>query len=146
MEYSKTGLQLTESFESCRLSAYQDSGGKWTIGWGTTYYPNGKPVQCGDTITQLQADSYIIQKYDDISYFLNRLLLVPVTQQEFDALCDFIYNVGTENFAHSSLLRYINSSNFTEAANEFDKWDHVNGSVVAGLLRRRQAETQEFNS
>lgn len=146
MEYSKTGLQLTESFESCRLSAYQDSGGKWTIGWGTTYYPNGKPVQRGDTITQLQADSYIIQKYDDISYFLNRLLLVSVTQQEFDALCDFIYNVGTENFAHSSLLRYINSSNFTEAANEFDKWDHVNGKEVAGLLRRRQAETQEFDS
>jgi len=148
VEYSKTGLQFTEQFESCRTSAYSDIGGVPTIGWGTTIYPNGSPVKLGDTCTIVEADNWLMWKVQQIVDKLNRLLLNPnsLTQSQFDALVDFTYNVGLFNFQHSTLLRLINAGNLQAAANEFEKWDHVNGKEVAGLLRRRLEEKQEFQS
>jgi lysozyme len=149
-QYSRTGLELTKQFESCRLSAYQDQRGVWTIGWGTTYYPSGRRVQPGDTCTQLQADSWLMQAVQHSELVVNRALTVQaataLTQEEFDAVVDFVYNVGSQNFLGSTLLRFLNLNDFAAAANEFEKWDHVNGVEVAGLLRRREAEEKEFDS
>jgi lysozyme len=142
MEYSKSGLQLTERFESCKLTAYQDTGGVWTIGWGHT----GPEVVAGLTITQEQADAWLA---DDTEYAVdavNYLVTVPLTQAEFDALVDFVYNVGRANFFKSTLLAKLNAQDYAGAAAEFDRWDHVGGKVVAGLLRRREAEKQEFET
>jgi lysozyme len=77
---------------------------------------------------------------------VNNLVNVPLTQGQFDALVDFVYNLGVGNFESSTLLRDLNAGDMDAAANEFDKWDHVSGQVVAGLLRRREAETKEFQA
>lgn len=139
MKYSKGGYHLTESFESCRLVAYQDQGGVWTIGWGHTFQ-----VYEGMTCTQAQADMWLLDDILRFEYAVNRLVTAPLTQDEFDALVDFTFNLGVSNFAHSTLLRYLNSRNYQGAAEEFHKWDYVAGHHCAGLLRRRLAEAAEF--
>jgi lysozyme len=141
MEYSKTGLQLTESFEGCRTTAYQDSVGRWTIGYGHTL-----GVSQGDTVTQPQAEELLNEDIAWAVRVVNAMVRVQLTQPEFDALVDFTFNLGSGSFEHSQLLALINQGNFQAAADEFQKWDHAGGVVVAGLLRRRVAEQTEFTT
>lgn len=139
MQYSSNGLHLTEQFEGCKLVSYQDSIGRWTIGFGHT---NG--VTPGMTCTQSQAEAWL---REDIAWAVsevNKLVKVPISQGEFDACVDFTFNCGCGNFDHSTLLKLINSGDMTHAADEFEKWDKAGGKVVAGLLRRRVAEREEF--
>lgn len=142
MKYSKDGLALTESFESCRLVAYPDIKGVWTIGWGHT----GVLVVPGLTCTQAQADAWLLQDCAAAEQAVNRFVCVSMTQHEFDALVDFTFNCGVTAFANSTLLKLLNAGNVHAAAHEFEKWDHASGKVVAGLLRRRLAEEKEFLS
>jgi len=141
VNYSKTGLQLTERFEGVRLTAYPDSVGVWTIGYGHTH-----GVQPGDTCTQDQANQWLQEDTAWATNVVNSLITVQLTQNEFDALVDFTFNLGSGSLRHSTLLRLVNQGKFKAAANEFDKWDHAGGKVIAGLLRRRQAEADLFNN
>ena len=142
MIYSKSGVQLTQQFESCRLIAYQDVKGVWTIGWGHV----GAGVCEGAVWTQVQADMQLIVDMHNAMSAVNRLVNVTLTQGEFDALVDFTFNCGCSAFAGSTMLILLNKQDFQGAANEFAKWSHASGVVVAGLLRRRLVEVQEFNS
>lgn len=142
MIYSKDGLALTEQFESCRLEAYPDVKGVWTIGWGHT----GPLVVKGLTCTQVQADAWLLSDCDAAIAAVNRFVVVDINQHEFDALVDFAFNCGITAFAGSTLLKLLNAKDFAGAAKQFEVWDHASGKVVAGLLRRRLAEEQEFNS
>lgn len=141
MNYSKSGLALTESFESCRLTAYQDQVGVWTIGWGHTF-----GVKEGDVCTQAQADIWVLADLAACEDDVNTHVKVPLTQGEFDALVDFAFNLGRGALNNSTLLKDLNAGDYQAAAAEFEKWDHAGGKVVAGLLRRRQAEETEFNT
>lgn len=140
MQYSGTGLSLTEKFEGCKRTAYQDSGGVWTNGYGNTH-----GVVPHSTITREQAVASLKDNIQTSVNDINRLVKVQLTQDEFDALVDFDFNLGSKQLAESTLLSLLNAGNFTGAAAEFDKWDHCGGAVLAGLLRRRQAETAEFS-
>lgn len=139
MQYSLSGLHLTEQFEGCRLTSYQDSKGVWTIGVGHT-----SGVHLGQTCTQQQAEAWL---QEDIQWAVSRVnaeVHVPLSQGEFDALVDFVFNCGVGNFEHSTLLRLVNSDDLADAANQFQAWDKADGTVVAGLLRRRLAEKSEY--
>jgi len=141
MTYSTAGEALTEKFEGCKLAAYQDQKGVWTIGYGHT-----AGVKEGDTCMQSQAAQWLMQDIEIALDAVNRLVTTDLTQPEFNSLVDFCFNLGAGNFESSTLLKLLNAGNITGAAAEFDKWDHCGGQVVAGLLRRRQAETDEFLS
>lgn len=141
MQYSKSGLSLTEQFEGCRFTAYLDSGGIPTIGYGHTH-----DVSIRDTCSQEQADLWLQEDIQNSVHEVNRLVKVQLTQGEFDALVDFVFNCGSGNFARSTLLVDLNAGNYAAAALQFDAWDKCDGSIVAGLLRRRQAETGEFKN
>lgn len=143
MIYSKTGLHLTESFEGVRLTAYPDpgtGGDPWTIGYGHT----GPEVCQGLTCTQEQAEAWLAQDVQKAAKAVDDLVQYELTQDEFDALVDFVFNVGIGNFRSSTMLRLLNQGDFNSAAHEFEKWDKAGGHVMAGLLRRRQAEEQLF--
>ena len=142
LSYSKSGLALTEQFEGLRLTAYQDSVGVWTIGYGHT----GPDVYPGLTITQMEAESLLLNDVGTAAASVNRLVTVPLTQNEFDALVDFVFNLGTTNFASSTLLKDLNAGNFAAASGEFHKWDHAGGRVLVGLLKRRLGEADLFQS
>jgi lysozyme len=140
MTYSQSGESITKQFESCQLTAYRDIKGVLTIGWGHT----GLDVTEGLVWTQEQADAQLLSDIQWASDCVNHEVTVALTQPEFDALVDLCYNIGCGNFSGSTLVRVLNSGDYAEAAKQFDLWDHAGGQVVAGLLRRRQAETDEF--
>lgn len=140
LTYSTKGLALTEEFEGCRLTAYQDQVGVWTIGYGHT----GPDVTAGLTITSDEAQALLAKDVSSAADSVNNLVAVKLTQQEFDALVDFVFNLGAGAFRGSTMLRDLNAGDFTNAAAQFDMWDHAGGAVVAGLLRRRQAEAELF--
>ena len=140
MQYSRDGLHLTESFESCRLNAYPDSKGVPTIGWGHI-----RGVRLGDTCTQAQADAWLLEDVQEAVAAVNRLVSVPVTQNQFNALVDFTFNAGQGALASSTLLRKLNAGDTAGAAAEFARWDVCGGAHLAGLARRRAAETALFN-
>jgi lysozyme len=140
--YSASGLSLTEQFEGCRLTAYQDQVGVWTIGYGHT----GLDVKPGLTITRDQAQILLTRDIECAATCVNTAVTVALTQQEFDALVDFVFNLGAGAFKGSTMLRCLNAGDFSGAADQFERWARAGGVVVAGLLRRRQAEEALFNA
>jgi lysozyme len=141
LNYSKNGLALTEKFEGCRLTAYQDQVGVWTVGYGHT----GPDVTPGLNITQQQAEELLAKDVSSACTCVNNLVAMELTQSEFDALVDFVFNLGTGAFSRSTLLRDLNAGDMAAAASQFELWDKAGGMVVAGLLRRRQAEPEMFS-
>jgi lysozyme len=140
MNLGLQGEALIKHFESCRLQAYQDSVGIWTIGWGNTKYENGARVKEGDSIPQWRADqlfSRIIQR------FINNVNCLTqgaqLQQHQFDALVSFDYNTG--RLSESTLLKLVlNNPENPDIPAEFSKWRKAGGKVLPGLVRRRQSE------
>lgn len=137
------GEQITRVFESCELEAYWDPNGKvWTIGWGHT----GPEVHAGLVWTQEQADKALEADRATALRCVNHLVTVELTQPEFDALVDFTFNLGCGRLESSTALKLLNAGDYHGAAAQLNLWDKSGGKVLAGLLRRRQAETELFES
>lgn len=139
MKTSETGIKLIEDMEGLRLKAYQDVVGVWTNGYGNTH-----GVIPGSVITQAQAESDLLSNVAGSEYVVNSVVKVTLTQNQFDALVDFVFNLGSGNFQSSTLLRKLNAGDFAGASAEFPKWNHAGGIVVDGLTKRREAERLLF--
>lgn len=145
MTINDKGIGLIKEFEGCKLKAYQDVKGVWTIGYGSTLYPNGNAVHEGDEITQQQAEDmlkhHVKQTADIISIYIKSSL----TSNQFSALCVLAYNIGAGAFRLSTLLKMVNSNpNDQNIKSEFLKWNKSGGKVYPGLTRRRQAEADLY--
>lgn len=141
MTYGSDGLHLTESGEGCKLTAYQDQGGVWTNGYGNTH-----AVVPGSAITQAQAEADLLSNIAWSVACVNKAVTTPLTQNQFDALVDFTFNVGCTAFQNSTMLKYLNAGDTDSAALQFARWDKVGGLANQGLLNRRNAELKVFNS
>ena len=141
---SDVGKNLIKSFEGKRLVSYDDGVGVWTIGYGTIKYPNGIAVKKGDKCTDAQADQYFDNDVARFEKAVNLLVKVPVTQNQFDALVSFAYNLGAANLGQSTLLKKHNAKDYKGAAAEFPKWIKAGGKVMQGLVKRRNAEMELF--
>ena len=141
MHTSQKGLDLIKSFEGLRLSAYKDVVGVVTIGYGTT-----SGVKMGDTITKERAEELLREDVARFESQVLRLVKVPLTQGQHDALVSFVYNLGAGNLSNSTLLRLLNAGDYAGAAAQFDRWNKAGGKVLAGLVRRRAAERALFES
>lgn len=146
------GLALIKSFESLQLKAYPDpgTGGKpWTIGYGHTY-----GVKPGDTCTETEAEELLLGDLLVAEEGVDRLVKVPLTEGQRDALISFAFNVGldedtddvAEGLGDSTLLKVLNMGWYDAAADEFKKWNRSGGKVLNGLTRRRKAEEDLFRS
>ena len=143
MKTGSNGISLIKQFEGCRLKAYPDpatGGAPWTIGYGHT----GNDVRPGRLWTQVQADSALISDLAQCERSISRLVKVNLTQNQFDALVSFVFNVGSGNLQSSTLLRKLNSGDYKGAADEFLKWNKAAGKVMNGLVARRAAERELF--
>lgn len=143
MKTSNKGIELIKQFEGLRLKAYRDSGGKWTIGYGHT-----GGVKSGDVITAQQANDFLIRDIKMAENAINGLNL-NLTQNQFDALVSFVFNVGTGNFGTSTLRKkLINNPDDPSIFDEFKRWKYgkVNGKsvVLPGLVKRREAEAKLY--
>ena len=144
MKISQNGLNLIKHFEGLRLASYQDSVGVWTIGYGTTCYPDGRPVHKNEKCTVEQAGAYIAQDVAKFSNGVNKHVKVPLNQNQFDALVSFAYNLGLGNLYSSTLLKKLNAKDYAGAGKEFLRWDKAGGKVLAGLTLRRRSESNLF--
>ena len=134
------GLALTEQSEGLRLSAYQDSGGVWTIGYGHT----GPDVTPGMVITAAQAQTLLQADLKTAENAVSDLVQVALTPNQFSALVDFVFNVGEAALAGSTLLALVNRGDFAGAADQFGKWVYAAGQELPGLVTRRAAEKALF--
>ena len=142
---NQAGLNLIESFEGCVLHPYLDAVKIPTIGIGTTVYPDGKKVTMKDpAITKEQAYTFLRSHIDKDCSLVEQMVKVAINDNQFAALVSFAYNCGTAVLSTSTLLKRLNAGDYQNAANEFLKWDHAGGVVLAGLTKRRQAERALF--
>lgn len=141
MTPSQACIDLIKQFEGCRLEAYKDSVGLATIGYGRV-----SGVSLGMTITQAEADAYLESDLAVAAKCVNNSVRVPLTQGQFDALCSFVFNLGCGALRNSTLLRKLNDGDDEGASDEFIRWSHANGVVLAGLVKRRESEKEIFIS
>lgn len=130
---------LLHHFEGCRLAAYKDAVGVWTIGWGNTFYEDGVPVAPGDKITQARADELFVHIVAKFEAAVEKAAPGSPPSQ-FGALVSFAYNVGIGALNGSTLLKLHKAGNIAGAAEQFLRWDKAGGKTLAGLTRRRAAE------
>ena len=130
--------KLIKKYEGLKLKAYKCPAGVWTIGWGTTYYPNGKKVQPGDTCTKQQAEEYL-------EHYINNKIKMPdglnASQQE--AVASLIYNIGQGGFDRSRLKKAIIAKDYQKIIQNWD-WVTANGVQLKGLAKRRAEELFYF--
>jgi lysozyme len=141
MTLDKKGIEHLKGCEGLRLIAYKDTVGVWTIGYGATFYENYVPVKKGDMITLDRAEQLLkfhIAKFENA---VNMLVKVELTQNQFNALVSFCYNVGIRAFKNSTLLKKLNNRDYIGASKEFIKW-----VKQPELRNRRLKETELFNS
>lgn len=139
MQASKACYDLIRAHEGLRLKAYRCPGGVWTIGYGST-----KHVRPLMEITCEEADERLKRDVEEAEEAVLRLVNVPLTQNQFDSLASFTFNLGSANLAESTLLRLLNERRYAEASAEFDKWVFAKGKRMKGLVLRRAAERALF--
>ena len=143
---SENGLSMIASFESFEPKAYYCPAGVLTIGYGHTgTNAQGQELQESDTVTHEQAMRLL---YEDVLWAEDAVneQRLNLTQNQFDALVSFVFNVGATAFANSTLLKKLKSCDFDEAADEFLRWNKAGGKVLRGLTARREAERELFLS
>lgn len=141
---SQIGINLIISFEDLELDAYDDGISVWTIGYGTTVYPNGVRVKSGDTCTLAQAKSYFAHDLNCFEKAVNQRVKISINQNQFDALVSLTYNIGEQAFKDSILLTKLNKGDCIGAVEQFPSWNKVGGQIMKGLARRRAAERELF--
>lgn len=139
MKISEVGIKLICKWEEFRGYAYVCPAGLWTIGYGHT--GGVKPT---DKIDLAQGEAYLRKDLEIVERCLNALEL-ELNQNQYDALCSLIFNIGTGNFLRSTLLKHLRAKQYDKASAEFLKWRKANGKVLKGLEARRKDEQELFN-
>ena len=145
MKTSNAGLALIKKYEGFSAKPYLCPAKIPTIGYGMTVYPDGRKVTMRDpAITEAQASEGLVallKRYEDA---VDRYVQVPLSQNQFDALVSFCYNVGAGNLQTSTLMRVLNNGQYKAAADQLLRWNRGGGRVLQGLVRRRAEERQMF--
>ena len=139
MKISEEGIALIKKFEGCKLEAYLDAVDVPTIAYGRT-----KDVKIGDICTQQQAEDWLEEELVEYEGYVNEAVKVELTQPQFDSLVSWTYNLGPSNLNRSSMLRVLNTSDYDNVPEQIMRWNKAGGRVLAGLVRRREAEAEMF--
>lgn len=139
MQTSQKGIDLIKSFEGLKLKTYKCPAGVWTIGYGTT-----KGVTPGMEITQKQAEEFLKRDLRYFELWVDKLIDVPLSQPQFDALVSFTYNLGEGALKGSTLRKFLNQGRYDLVPDQFLRWNKANKKVLPGLTRRREAEAKMF--
>ena len=140
MKISERGINFIQHFEGFYSKPYYCPAGVLTIGFGTVI----KKGMYVDGITKEQATELMMNELNKNERSINRLIKVELNQNQFDALCSFVYNLGAGSLQASTLRKKLNSGEYLDAANEFLKWVYGGGKKLKGLVRRRLAEREMF--
>lgn len=139
MNTSAAGRMAITNYEGCKMAAYLDGADVWTCGVGHT-----KGVTKDTTCTFQQAQAWLTDDLAEAEAAVNRLVTVHLTQNQFDALSSFVFNLGAGALARSTLLKKLNACDYVGAAGQFKLWNLVAGKPSLGLTKRRAAEATMF--
>ena len=139
LKTSQEGIALIKKFEGCELTAYQCSAGVWTIGYGHT-----KGVEKGMTISKESAEEMLVEELHEYEGYINNHVTCPLSQNQFDALVSWVYNLGSSNLLASTLLKVLNKGDYDGVPAQIKRWNKAGGKVLDGLIRRREAEALLF--
>ena len=155
MQMSQHGIGLLTQWEGCELKVYNDAAGLPTIGVGHLLTKSelmsgkinigGVMVKYADGITQQQAEQLLAQDLGPTEAAVNGGVKVPLSQNQFDALTSFTFNVGVGAFTGSTLLRLLNQGQYAQVPEQLMRWTRAGGRVVQGLVNRRQNEIKLWN-
>jgi len=158
MKISSNGINFIKNEECkkdaegkiiCPLQAYpatpqEEKEGIYTIGYGNTFYSDGKKVKKSDKITQQQADELFANTIHEFESKLQPMLTMPLTQNQYDAIVSLVYNIGLSAFVNSTILKDLHAGNYNKAAMDFTSWIYQHGKVLHGLVDRRNRERALF--
>lgn len=148
MEIAQNGIDLVKHFEGLYLTAYPDPATHaepFTIGYGTTVYPDGSKVKLGESISLQQAEDYLKYDLNVTAQQIEKLITSTLTQNQIDSLISFSYNVGVGSLRRSTLRKKVNSNpSDSSIKDEFMKWNKGNGKIMRGLTLRREAEAELY--
>ena len=144
MKTSIIGRELIKEFEGFRDKAYLCSAGVPTIGYGTTMYPDGRKVALGDKCTKAEAETYLRHDLIARENMVEKYVTVPLTQNQYDAVVSFAYNIRPLDFITSTFVKLLNAKDYVAAAEQLPRWNKVNKQPILGLTRRRAAERALF--
>ena len=139
MNISQEGLSLIKKFEGCELKAYRCPANVLTIGYGIT-----KNVTENMEISQEEADEMLNEEITEYEEYVNNMVKVPLEQNQFDALCSWVYNLGPTNLEKSTLLKLLNAGDYHLIPSQIRRWNKAGGETLTGLIRRREAESFLF--
>lgn len=139
-------VKLIKEEEGFVPTPYLCPAGKWTIGYGSTFYEDGAPVKPGDPAVDQDRAIKIMEAHFEKQVYpvIARFVKVPLNDNQYDAIADFVYNAGAGNFQKSTLLKLLNAGDYQGAADEFPKWNMGGGKVLQGLVRRRKKTRDLF--
>lgn len=147
MTTGKKGIDLIKKYEGISLKPYLCPANIPTIGYGSTIYPDGTKVSMKDApITKDRAEEILKFVLTTFERAVNKLVTVPITQNQFDALVSFTYNVGGVHLADSTLLKMLNNGDYAGASEQFGRWAKAGGKTLPGLVARRGSEKELFNT
>lgn len=141
MKTSAEGISLIKKFEGCELYAYQCSANVWTIGYGHT-----KDVEPGMQITQEDAEQMLVDELHEYENYINEYVTAPLSQNQFDAMVSWVYNLGPANLKASTLLKVLNAGDYEGVPAQIRRWNKAGGEILDGLIRRREAEARLFKN
>ena len=141
MKCSQEGLELIKKFEGCKLKSYKCPAGVWTIGYGHT-----EDVKEGDIVSPQEADKLLRADVFKFEEYVADNVMVNLTQNQFDALVAWTFNLGVGNLRNSTMLKKLNNADYTSVPFEMKRWNKAGGKTLDGLVRRRQAESLLFES
>jgi len=145
MHINAAGLEIIKSFEGYSSNVYLDPIGIPTIGYGSIWDSHGHRVTINHpSISKDEGEILLRNEIKHVERAIEKLTEVPLTSNEFSALCSFTYNVGSGNYQASTLRNKLNDDDYDGAADEFPKWRRAGGRILKGLVRRREAEQELF--
>lgn len=141
---NQAGIDLIKRWEGCKLKAYKDVAGIWTVGYGLTSRAGFIEVGPDTVLTQEEADWYLEKVVDDFASKISPMITAPINENQFAAFVSLAYNIGVGAFQKSSALRRFNAGQIMEVPAAMRMWKKAGGKVVQGLVNRREAEVKLF--
>ena len=141
---NRAGIDLIKSWEGCKLNAYKDVAGVWTVGYGLTSRAGFIEVGPDTKLTQEEAEWYLEQVVDRFARDIRSAITRPINDNQFAAFVSLAYNIGVSAFKRSSALRHFNNGDLDKVPDAMRLWKKAGGEVVQGLINRREAEVQLF--
>ena len=142
---NEAGLQIIKTFEGFRSHPYRCSAGVPTVGFGSTFGLDGRPVRMDmEPVTEDEGDELLRCGLRHAERTVDKLIKVELNSNEFSSLCSWVYNLGSGNLQSSTLRSKLNRGDRMGAADEFPKWRRAAGRILRGLVLRRDAERKLF--